>query len=181
MNVTITERLSLSQPCESDVPPLFALFSDPRVWTHLPSARHTAVETTDAMVRSAMRNWESDGLGAWTVRSLADDVIIGWGGCRAVHGELWNLGYRLDASVHGRGLATELANAAIAAARATQPTFPVVAMMLKANPASERVAQKVGLTVRYEGPDPGAGHLPCRIYADAPLTDAHVEAYLADS
>ena len=181
MTTTTTARLSLARPREGDVPSLYAIYSDPRVWTHLPDAQHTAVETTDAMVQRAMRNWEANGLDEWTARSQSDDAIIGWGGCRLVRGEFWNLGYRLDASTHGHGLATELSRAAIDAAKAKRPALPVVAMMLAANPASERVAPKVGFSVRYDVPDPEADDRPCPIYSDAPLTDAQITTYLAPS
>jgi RimJ/RimL family protein N-acetyltransferase len=176
---TVTDRLLLTPPQEDDLADLFAIHSDPRVWTHLPQGRHDTVERTRAQMQRARTGWEANGLDEWTVRLREDERIIGWGGCRLVRGEAWNLGYRLAPSVQGSGLGAELARAAIAAAHAARPGLPVVAMMLTINPSSEAVARKVGFALRFEGPDPTAGGMPCRVYSDAPLDDEALARYLA--
>ncbi|GAA8844882.1 hypothetical protein DUHN55_14320 [Helicobacter pylori] len=45
-----TERLQLDAPSRDDLAELFAIYSDPRVWTHFPSLRHTTVEQTERML-----------------------------------------------------------------------------------------------------------------------------------
>ncbi len=67
----------------------------------------------------------------------------------------WNLYYRLAPECQGQGYASELAAAAIAVANQVDPTQPVVAYMLEHNTASWRVAERVGLTRIWVGPDEG--------------------------
>ena len=105
-----TARLDLRAITVSDVDDLYALNSDPRVWTH--------------------------------------------------------------PEVQGRGLATELAQAARAAALAVRPDLPVTALLLEHNLASKAVAEKLGLRLAWRGPDAGN---PCPdairlVYADRELT-----------
>lgn len=53
------------------------------------------------------------------------------------------------------GYASELAQAAREAANQTNPAWPVVAFMVEPNHASSRVAEKIGLTHVWTGPDKG--------------------------
>ena len=90
----------------------------------------------------------------------------------------WNLGYRFAPEAQGRGFATELASAAVEAARERRPELPVVAYLLENNPASAAVARKVGLALRHRGPDagnpdPSAVRL---VFADRALSEAELAA-----
>lgn len=173
-----TARLDLRAITMSDVDDLYALNSDPRVWTHLPSRVHTRREQTLAQVASAVAAWERDGLGYWTAR-LADasagagvGAFAGVGGCAISQEVVWNVYYRFTPEVQGRGLATELAQAARAAALAVRPDLPVTALLLERNLASKAVAEKLGLRLAWRGPDAGN---PCPdairlVYADRELT-----------
>src|SRR5690625_5894625 len=55
----------LDRPAEEDLDELFAIESDPRVWTHLPSGRMTAREEAEAIIVKLQSQWELDGLGPW--------------------------------------------------------------------------------------------------------------------
>ena len=96
------------------------------------------------------------GLGYWSIREEPGGPIIGCGGCRPVPGRgRWNLYYRFSPDQQGKGYASELARAAVAAANEVDPARPVVAYMLEDNIASWRVAEKIGLTRVWVGPDDG--------------------------
>ena len=69
-------------------------------------------------------------------------------------GPWWNLYYRFDQRVVGRGYATEMGEAAIAAARDVAPRRPVLAYLLEHNHGSRRTAEKLGLRLVWRGPDP---------------------------
>jgi len=141
---------------------LHLVFSDPRTWEHLPSGRHTSYATTAALVDRCAESWDEFGLGPWAV--LEDGAFVGMGGVNMSLGGLaWNLGFRLSPAVWGRGLASSVARAGVAAARELG-TVPVTARVLVANPASQRVVQRVGLSLVWEG-----GELERRIFSDAPL------------
>ena len=165
LDVTVTERLVLSPPSSADLDLLFAIESDPRVWTHYPSLRHTERGQTLALINLWAKRWEESGFGPWVARLKDDQRVIGAGGCSLLDGAVWNLGYRLAAEVHGHGYATEIASEAVRQARVINPKLPTVASLLEHNVASERVASKLGLECVYRGPDtsnPSAGAIRLR-------------------
>lgn len=168
----VTSRLDLRAITAHDIDDLYALNSDPRVWTHLPSGVHTSRAQTAAQVARQVAAWESDGLGYWTAR-LADGTLAGVGGSSVRDALAWNIYYRFVPAVQGRGLATELVQAARAAALAVRPDLPVVALLLEHNLASKAVAEKSGLRLLWRGPDVGNPDAAAirLIYADRDLAD----------
>jgi RimJ/RimL family protein N-acetyltransferase len=83
----------------------------------------------------------------------------------------WNLYYRFTPPAWGLGLAAELVDAALDAARAVEPDRPVIAYLLEHNVESRGRAERAGLTQVWRGPDagnpdPDAVRL---VYADRPL------------
>ncbi|GAB3622817.1 hypothetical protein GCM10027418_08990 [Mariniluteicoccus endophyticus] len=172
--------LVLDAPRPEDVSGLHAIYSDPRVWLHFPSLRHTELRDTEAMVAAWMGSWDADGLGPWIVRAAGGGgAILGNCGCALRGGgSFWNLGYRFSPDAQGRGLATRVAVRAVAAAQDLRPDVPVVAYLLEDNLASRRVAEKIGLELRHRGPDagnpdPSAVRL---VYADRPLDPEQLAA-----
>jgi RimJ/RimL family protein N-acetyltransferase len=178
-----TARLQLDAVVAEDLDEHFALMSDPGVWAHLPSGRHTDRAQTATGIEHSVGHWARDGLGYWTAR-LRDDLpgtplpagaVVGTGGCALRVGtSWWNLYYRLTPPAWGRGLAAELVTAALDAARAVDPDRPVVAYLLEHNAESRGRAEKAGLSLVWRGPDagnpdPAAVRL---VYADRPLEDA---------
>lgn len=150
-----TDRLVLDQVTAGDVDGLHTIHADPRVWTHFPSGRHTSMAQSEELVESSIAGW-SAGLGYWTIREEHNGPVIGIGGCRLLEDhDRWNLYYRFAPEAQGRGYATELASAAVQAANDVAPDRPVVAYMLETNPGSWRVAEKIGLTRIWTGPDEG--------------------------
>lgn len=177
---TFTARLRLSRARPSDLPEVFAIQSDPRVWTHYPSLRHTDPATTWEMMQRWERSWQEAGLGSWVARSLDTGEMVANGGCTLLGGEVWNVGYRVAGDQHGKGYATELAQAAVALARESDPDRPVIAYLVEHNLASARVAVKLGLRLVHRAqdagnPDPSVIRL---VYADRELTPAQLSATL---
>lgn len=173
-----TERTRLDAAAPTDLGELHRLYADPGVWEHFPSLRHTEESTTAAMLDRWMQGWREHGLGQWVVRGREGGTLLGHGGCAVREDSQWNLGYRFAVKAQGRGLATEVARYAIAAAREVRPDLPVVAYLLASNQGSARVAQKVGLTLRHQGPDAGNPDPSARrqVYADRVLTEAELAA-----
>jgi RimJ/RimL family protein N-acetyltransferase len=180
-----TPRLQLDAVVPDDLDEHFALMSDPGVWAHLPSGRHTDPAKTAEGIEHSVGHWSRDGLGYWTARlrrDLADPpvglepgAVVGTGGCARREGTAWwNLYYRLTPAAWGLGLAAELVTAAIDAAQAVDPDRPVVAYLLEHNVESRGRAERAGLSLVWRGPDagnpdPAAVRL---VYADRPLTGA---------
>lgn len=174
-----TARLDLRSPHFADLEALHVLSSDPRVWTHFPSLRHTDIAQTDELLRGWIRDWDADGLGTWIIRRMGEPDVIGYGGCsKRGDGAFWNLGFRISADEHGRGYATEVAAEAVQQARLADPGLPVVAYLVKHNLASARVALKVGLTLQHQAPDAGNPDPDVLrlVYADRELTESQIAA-----
>ena len=153
--VETTERLDLRRATLEDVPELFAILSDSRVWTHLPSGRHTAPERTAQSVGTWIAGWRKDGIGTWVVRERDTEEVVGYGGISDLGGVAWNLGYRFAPDVQGHGYATELSRHALDRAQHLSPERAVIAYLLEHNIASAAVARKVGLHLVDRGPDAG--------------------------
>jgi RimJ/RimL family protein N-acetyltransferase len=174
------DRLELATPVADDVEDLYAICSDPRVWTHLPSARHVERSATQHLIDGWIAEWGRDGLGPWSVREDTAGPVVGYGGCSVRHDAFWNLGYRFSADHQGRGYATEVSLRGMEAARAHRPELPIVAYLLEHNTASARVAEKVGLRLVHRGPDAGNPDADAirLIYADRALDKAALAATL---
>ena len=62
-----TARLRLDAVVPDDLDEHSVLMSDPRVWAHLPSGRHTDPARTMAAIEHSVGHWQRDGLGYWTI------------------------------------------------------------------------------------------------------------------
>ena len=174
-----TDRLLLTRPMPDELADVFAIQTDPRVWTHFPSLRPTDPEQIAITMERWRRSWERAGLGTWTVRLRDTGELIGNGGCTLLASDpddpaarVWNLGYRLSADHHGHGYATELARAARTAAAEVMPEVPVIAFLVEHNRASAAVAEKAGLSLVHRAPDAGNPDPAVMrlVYADRPVT-----------
>lgn len=163
-----TARLDLRPMSVVDASELFAILSDPQGWWYDPANRHAELTTTQRFTERASARWLTDGLSYWTVRDVRDGKVIGLGGAQRHRSGVWNLSYRIATAEQGKGYATELAAAGIAAANKHDPDSAVIAWVLDHNLPSRRVAERVGLT-NY-GPRIDANDNIQRLaYADRPL------------
>jgi len=187
----LTDRLSLRRPEPGDLDAVFAVYSDPRVWTHFPSLRPTEPQRIAAMLERWGSSWRIHGLGSWIVRLRETGEVIGNGGVTMLGADapdagpegparVWNLGYRLSADHHGHGYATEVARAALEAAAQVAPDVPVIAYLVEHNRASAAVAEKVGLRLVHRAPDLGNPDPAVLrlVYADRALMPAQLTAAL---
>ncbi|NAZ74437.1 GNAT family N-acetyltransferase [Kineococcus sp. T13] len=185
-----TARLSLRAPTPDDVPELFALYSDPRVWRGDPLLRHPSPARTRELLERWRESWRSAGLGLWVARALpapgADEVagtgeLVGVGGCSLRAAGAWNLAFTLHPERWGRGYAQEVAAAGTHRARRARPELPVTAVVAGRNERSVRAVRRAGLHEVWRGPDardpdPAATLL---LFADRPLPRERVRALVA--
>jgi RimJ/RimL family protein N-acetyltransferase len=186
-----TARLWLDEPVEADADDLYAIHSDPASWVHFPSGRVTDPAAGPVMVGASRRRFDRDGLAYWSVRDADGGPVVGRGGCAVPDEALdadptgrgwWNLYYRFDQRVLGRGFATEMGAAAIAAARSVAPERPGLAYLVEHNHASRRTAERLDLRLVWRGrdadnPDPEAVRL---VYLDREPDEALVAALAAE-
>ncbi len=185
-----TARLRLDAVVPSDLDEHYALMSDPGTWAHLPSGRHAEPSRTTEGIEHSVGHWQRDGLGYWTARLLVDLAgtplragdMAGTGGCALRVGTTWwNLYYRLTPPAWGHGLAAELVDAALQAARSVDPDRPVIAYLLEHNVQSRIRAERAGLFLVWRGPDAGNPDADAvrLVYADRPL-DADLVTRIAE-
>lgn len=174
-------RLALSPLTPADLESVFGVYSDPDTWQHLPVGRHNNREQSRRIVDDAIKSSREHHIGQWAVRVGAqgsDDVLaagtfIGTGGVNMTPALVWNLGYRLSPATWGRGFATEIALAAVAAVRAQNDSVAITARVLSNNPASARVAVRAGLRKVWAGPTTAAtaAEITGEVFSDRDLGD----------
>jgi RimJ/RimL family protein N-acetyltransferase len=173
--------LTLTVPQRDDVPELYRLYADPRVWRDDPLTRHTTRDQTEAMVDRWRAAWERDGMGMWVARGAAPATqgqLVGIGGCFVRYGVAWNLGFRLVPVFWGHGYAQEIIRAAVSAAREVRADLPLTAYLLEGNTRSQRTTERAGLRPVWRGPDAGNPDPQAvrLLYADQDLPPAMVKA-----
>jgi RimJ/RimL family protein N-acetyltransferase len=144
-----TARLLLRRPTENDVGHVYAIHCDPETNRHNPAGPIGSLDEARSMLAEWLEHWRCHGFGYWIVRAGASGAPIGVGGVhrRELDGDtVLNLYYRFTPSAWGKGLATELARAAVSRGRREFPSLPIAALVHPANAASAAVARKAGMT-----------------------------------
>jgi RimJ/RimL family protein N-acetyltransferase len=176
-HAVVADRLVLREPNRTDLPELFELYTDPRVWGPDPLTRHDSIEQTNRMVDNWRAAWRRDGLGMWTAYS-ADSTFVGIGGCFIRYGVAWNLGFRLRPRFWGQGYAQEISAAARTAARSLRADLPMTAYVLEGNERSRRAVERTGLRLAWRGADAGNPDASAirLLYSDRQLSKETVNA-----
>jgi RimJ/RimL family protein N-acetyltransferase len=140
----LTGRLDLRAVDPADVDALHPILGDAQSSRFVPGGAQSGPDDTLAWLARFAARWKENGLGYWTVRLRADGTVIGVGGVER-RPDFWNLLYFLGHDHWGQGYATELARAALRAARAREPGLPLAAWIHEQNTASQAVASRIGL------------------------------------
>ena len=159
-----TERLALRHFEPGDLDALAPIMADPRVMRFSKSGPHTRQRTRE-MIRRCLDSYAKHGFGLWAVVHKDDNKLIGYCGLIAqqIDGQQESeIGYRLDPSYWGRGLATEAARATRDHAFGHLGLTRLISIIEAENVASVRVAEKNGM--RHEK-DSIYCDLPVRIYS----------------
>jgi RimJ/RimL family protein N-acetyltransferase len=157
-----TERLTLRRFEESDGAAFFSIWADPDVWRSLGAA--TLPDAGFALQRLGhhLDHWREFGFGLWAVEERASGEVAGWVGAThpldvpGVEREV-EIGWTLRRPFRGRGLATEAANAAVAACFAALDTTRVISLIRLGNAGSIAVARRLGMTHEWGVVHPGIG------------------------
>lgn len=170
-----SSSLTLQPVTIDDLDDYYALHSDARVWQHLPSGRHSSINTSKKQLAGQVADWNAGGLSYWSIKS-EDGQLCGIGGATVIgNGTLWNLYYRVAYDWWGCGIAAQVAMKALEAANFVRPELPVVAFLLEHNEASRKIAEKVlKLSLIWQGPDAKNpdSHAIRLVFSDRPLDEA---------
>lgn len=141
--------------------------SDPSGWWFEPESRHAALDQTVQWLERSEARWNLGELSYWIARRTPDRALVGTGGAQRRQAGYWNISWRISSHQQGQGYATELAEAAISAARGQDPLLPIVAWIVPTNTPSIRVAEKAGLSNQGLHLDP-SDRFPRLAFADRP-------------
>jgi len=145
-----TDRLLLRGHYPADLPPLVAMWQVPQFYQYLAPAPLSEEEIWTKMLRH-MGFWQLCSYGFWAIEERDTGQFIGVAGFgagqRAITPSLKGypeIGWLLAAHTHGRGYATEAAQAVLAWADAHLPEPRTVCLIDVANAPSLRLAAKCG-------------------------------------
>jgi RimJ/RimL family protein N-acetyltransferase len=158
-----TERLLLRRPAPEDRALYHAHFTHPEIerWLRpspLPPFNAGAIEE---LVEGDQDHWADHGFGPWLLIERDTGAFAGRGGLHWTVVEeiaMIELAWSVEPRLHGQGYATEMAGAAIERARELR-IEELIALVLPANTASRRVAEKVGCKSSGEVDHAGLPHL----------------------
>ena len=144
-----TERLALRAWRDEDLAPFAALNSDPVVMRFLPGPLSRA--ESDAMAGRIRFFMQAEGWGLWACELKETGDFLGFVGLsrptfEAPFTPCVEVGWRLAARFHGKGLASEGARAAVDYGFNVLGLSELVAFTVPENLASRRVMEKLGMS-----------------------------------
>jgi RimJ/RimL family protein N-acetyltransferase len=146
-----TARLRLRRWREDDLDAYARICADPEVMRYMggPLTR----DETERRIEKIVRGWEERGFGLWAVEEKSSGAFIGRIGL--LYHEDWTegehkteVGWLIERSRWGRGLATEGARVSVRHGFETLGLERIISIALPENVASRRVMEKAGLTFR---------------------------------
>jgi RimJ/RimL family protein N-acetyltransferase len=158
-----TERLIARRPDPADRPLYHAHFMRPEVeeWLRPAPMPPFDEQVLDDLLAGDCAHWQDHGFGPWVLLERESGAFAGRGGMAWTSVEdvaEVELPWSIEPRLHGRGLATEAATAAVGLGR--DLGFPaVIALTLTTNRASQRVAEKAGFHRERECTHAGMPHL----------------------
>jgi [ribosomal protein S5]-alanine N-acetyltransferase len=142
-----TNRLILREFQRTDLKELAPILADPKVMRFSPTGVNS-VEQVQEKIQGFITCYKEVGFGKWAVILKESNQLLGYCGIavdRIDDKDEKELGYRLDSRYWGQGLATEAASAAIKYGFEQLKLPYVLGLVERANLASVRVLEKVGM------------------------------------
>lgn len=145
-----TQRLFLRVPTLADFEESAAMWSNESVVRHVGGRPFTREESWQRLLRH-VGHWQLLGFGFWIVREKTDGKYVGEVGLGDFRRDITpdfggapEIGWVLALGAHGKGYATEAAQAAVGWIECRQSPARLVCMIEPENAASIRVASKCG-------------------------------------
>ncbi len=150
-----TERLLLRPFQLADAEGFFAMNADPEVICYTGDSPFASVAEARQFIKN-YDHYDLHGYGRWTLERLLDGVYLGFCGLKyhPVTQEV-DLGFRVPRLFWGKGYATEAATACLVYGFSELGLKRIIGRVDKANAASIRVLEKIGMTfhsdIDFEG------------------------------
>jgi len=145
----VSDRLILRRFEVTDLDELAGVFAKPEVW-RFPYRRAFTRRETEVFINRQIEEWDTCGFGCWLAQARDSGQVIGYLGLSvpmflpeilpAVE-----VGWRLDPTFWGQGLATEGARRALREAFDTLQLDEVTSVPQADNPPSARVCERLGM------------------------------------
>ena len=146
-----TERLVLRRFIQEDIDHIFALDNDPDVMRYLNGGVPTARGVVEEKIFPSFLSYDEvqPNFGFWAVEHQLTGEFLGWVSLRPTGDNASEaaLGYRFCKAAWGQGYATEGCKALIAQGFSGGGVLRVVATTYEENLASQRVMEKLGMTL----------------------------------
>jgi RimJ/RimL family protein N-acetyltransferase len=153
-----TERLRLRTPSSDDAEAMHGLFADPEVMHSLNRNPVSDLDGSRTLIEGAIRDWGTDGLGAFIIETATDRRVVGWAGLMIFDTRGWTpstwasaeshaqpeLGWSLMRTHWGFGFATEAAAAIRDWAYECRSIDVLVSLISPNNVRSQHVAERLG-------------------------------------
>ncbi|PYG49781.1 MULTISPECIES: GNAT family N-acetyltransferase [Pantoea] len=130
---------------------LRAMESDPEIMRYISNGVVKTPEETLTSIERVQSRWQQYGFSWWAMREKESGEIVG--ACCLQHlanqdGAPLEIGWRLNANYHGKGFATEAAQAIVKFAVEQVGVKYLVAVADPENAASQKVMQRLGMTYK---------------------------------
>ncbi|MGS4345777.1 GNAT family N-acetyltransferase [Myroides odoratus] len=140
-----TPRLFLRELETADAPSFFALNANPNVIRYTGNTAFTSIEEARIFLEN-YSDYQENGYGRWAVILKDSGRFLGWCGLKFdAETQQTDIGFRFFEEDWGKGYATESAQACLQVGFETFQLKEIVGRAMKANTASIRVLEKVGL------------------------------------
>ncbi|WP_226994369.1 GNAT family N-acetyltransferase [Myxococcus hansupus] len=141
-----TPRILLRELTLADAESLYRLNADPEVIRYTGDAAFADVEAAKEFLKS-YDHYEKYGFGRWAVIRKEDGEFLGWCGIKYTpEVDEYDVGFRFFKKCWGGGYATEAAKVSLDYGLNELRIKTLVGRTMKANTASVRVLEKLGMT-----------------------------------
>jgi len=151
-----TERLILRHWRKDDFRPYHVIVRHPEVHKHFGPNPMSAEDCWRRLAASAGM-WQFNGFGTWAVERKSDRKLVGnvglftaWRDLEPEFGEEPEMGWILDAELHGQGVASEACEATLEWARDNLAPTAIWAIIAPENEPSIRLAERLGFERVHE-------------------------------
>jgi len=163
-----TQRLILRHLVMDDLDALFALYRDPQIRKYFPDGALTLEQTKEELEWYLHGHPEHPELGLWATIHKESGKFIGR--CGLLPWEIDNvleieIAYLLDKSYWGQGLATEAALGIMDYAFEKLNVSRLICLIDPSNSASQKVAQRIGMTLERKVDGIAGDNFPTLIYS----------------